>query len=251
MAGAVRILKKETLDGKEEMRVSHTVEKESNEFGEVDHAFCFADRVDAVERLVSSLDAFTKESLLEFDVTVGKLDAGISELRDLIPKGTSTTIDELQGEVYRIEDEFGNIESRLQKWVSDEVETRVLRSDLSRSAPPSLSSAPGDQVLNPNLVHLLPQLAPSATMELTTLNQGTHLVDTLRLRYLGQLYKMATTERVLHVHKSVAACQSTRHSNLTTAASSEAWRRIIFDWDLSSNMINPELHNVIPRSLVI
>lgn len=57
---------------------------------------------------------------------------------------------------------------------------------------------------------------------------------------------MAATERVLHVHKAVSSVQAGRHSNPTVATIAEAWRRIISEWDLGEDMLEPELHNVCP-----
>ena len=71
------------------------------------------------------------------------------------------------------------MEIRLQKWVTDKVSTRFLASDIaSRSS--SLPTAGGG--INANLVHLLPQLALSASIELIS-----GFADTCRLRYLGKL----------------------------------------------------------------
>ena len=103
----------------------------------------------------------------------------------------------------------------------------------------SLPTAGG--VINANLAYLLPQLAPSASIELIS-----GFTDTCRLRYLGQLWRLDATERVLHVHKAVSSVQSGRHSQPTVATMAEAWRRIISEWDLGENMMEPELHSVCP-----
>ena len=55
---------------------------------------------------------------------------------------------------------------------------------------------------------------------------------------------MNTTEWVLEVHKAVSSVQAGRHSNPTVATIAEARRRIIIEWDLTADMIKPELHNV-------
>ena len=220
--------------------VERSMRELDKKFKELEHDHLgLAASIDRFGLRLRSLDAKFISLAQECNVKTAKVDDNISELFELIPRGASTTVDELQEEVFRINEEIGLLEMRLQKWVTDEVSTRFQASDIASRSSPLPPAASGG--INVNLVHLLPQLAPSASIELIS-----GFADTCRLRYLGQLWRMNATDRVLEVHKGVSSVQAGRHTNPTVATMAEAWRRIITEWDLGVDMVEPELYNVCP-----
>ena len=113
--------------------VERSMRELDKKFKELEHDHLgLAASIDKFGLHLRSLDAKFISLAQECNVKTAKVDDNISELFELIPRGASTTVDELQEEVFRINEEIGLLEMRLQKWVTDEVSIRFQASDIAK-----------------------------------------------------------------------------------------------------------------------